>query len=409
MLSRLWADMPGGARHRLSPPADAQHEIHAMTSTDRTGLDLSRHLNSGLQKIAAAHGVDAVLQATTTAAHELADSFGVCAVPIDHAHCVISTLEYGSVTTPDGTSPLQRLITSAAATGETIVQHRPAMEIELATGQRFLAETLLTVPLGAESGYLGLAFFWRDGMSPSAAQLTLLPALAWTTCLALRSQQQESKLNECRREQSSQIAELHHRCRNQLATVRSIIRRSSQTAESLDEFASHMEARIGALARTLGALNIDQAAGPELEDLIRVELTAAAVRDDQFVISGPSLRLTPRAAETMALTLHELTTNAVKFGAFTSPGGHLAVSWTIDNTPNPTLRWRWVESNVRVAQTAPRRRGFGRELIERLLPYELGAATRYTMADDGVVCEIDLPLNEHTTATREPTSFRSSP
>lgn len=363
---------------------------------DSPDFDLSRRLNSGLKRIASAHGIEAVLLATAAAAQELANAAGLCAVPAHETHSVIATPGRSSVSTLAGDSALQRLITGAVAGGEAIMQHRPHMEVELPSGQRLQAETLLTVPIGADSGYLGLAFFWRDGLTPTAAQLTLLPGLAWTSCLALRAQQHENQLLESRIEQRSQIAEIEHRARNVLATVRSIIRRSGQTAESPEDFASHLEARISALARTQGALIIDQHSGPELEDLIRTELTANAVRDNQFSIAGPSWRMARRAAETMALTLHELTTNALKFGAFTVPDGRLSVSWDIDATPASILHWRWVESNVSIAQTA-RRRGFGRELIEHVLPYELGATTRYTLNDGGAQCEIDLPINERTT------------
>jgi len=398
MLSRLVAELPGGA-YRIRASAEAQPESRAMTSADSPDLDLSRRLNSGLRRIASARGIDAVFLATATAAQELANAAGVCAVPADRSHCVIATSGKGSVSTLDPSSSLQQLVTGAAAAGETIVQHRPLMEVELPSGQRFLAETLLTVPVSTDSGYLGLAFFWRDGLTPSAAELTLLPGLAWTTCLALKSQRHENQLQHARIEQRSQIAEIEHRARNLLATIRSIVRRSGQTAESPDEFASHLEARISALARTQGALLIDQQSGPELEDLIRAELTANAVRENQFIITGPSWRLAPRAAETMALTLHELTMNALKFGAFTRPDGRVEVSWTIESSPAPTLRWRWTESNVRSAPASAHRRGFGMELIERVLPYELGAVTRYSIADGGAHCEIDLPINERTAVT----------
>jgi two-component system CheB/CheR fusion protein len=395
MLSRLRAGLPGGA-FAISPVADDEPTIRVMTSADSLDLDLSRRFNSGLKRIASAHGVDEVLLATTTAARELANAAGLCAMPSDHSHWVISTAEYGSLSMPNGSSPLQRLIATAIEGGEAIVQHRPSMEVELPSGRRFLAETVLTVPVGAESGYVSLAFFWRDGFTPTAAQLALLPGLAWTTCLALRAQRQDGTLRESRIEQQAQIAAIQHRARNLLATVRSIIRRSGQAAESPEEFASHLEARISALARTQGALTIDHQSGPELEDLIRAELTANAIRDSQFAIAGPSWRLPARAAETIALTLHELTTNALKFGAFTVPDGRLSVSWSIETTPVPTLRWRWIESNVSITQTAPRRRGFGSELVERLLPYELGAVTRYTIADDGARVEVDLPIDERT-------------
>ncbi len=393
MLSRLVADLPGGA-YRFPPLADVQPEIRVMTSVDSPDLDLARRLNSGLRRVASARGVDAILLATTAAARELANTAGLCAVSTDQSHCVISTPSHASVCTLDGDSSLQQLVRDAAAQGETIVQHRPFLEVQLASGQRLLAETLLTVPTSDDSGYQGLAFFWRDGLMPTAAQLTLLSGLAWTCCLALRSHQQESNVHELRIEQRSQLAEIEHRARNLLATVRSIIRRSGQTGES--EFASHLEARISALARAQGALLIDQRSGPELEDLIRAELTANAIRDSQVVIAGPSWRLAPQVAETMALTLHELTMNALKFGAFATPEGRLEVRWSIEGSPTPHLRWRWIESNVPIVQTTPRRRGFGMELIERVLPYELGAITRYTIADGGAYCEIDLPINERT-------------
>ncbi len=371
-----------------------------MSPAQNPDLAISGRLNRGLRSIASAKGSDAVLLATRDAAHALAQSAGVCAVPNDRSYCVIATGEDG-VSTLSRDSAMERLVASAADSGETIVQHRPNLEVELPTGRRLLAETLLTVPLGAQSGFLGLTFFWRDGMRPSTEQLALLPGLAWTSCLALRTQQQEEELRECRAQHRSQLLELQHRARNVLAAVRSIIRRSGTLTESQEDFASHLEARISALARTQGALIIDQQTGPELEDLVRAELTANAIPDSQVNITGPSLRLSSRAAEALALTLHELTTNALKFGALTQPEGRLDVTWSIASTPEPSLRWRWIESNIRVAQPNPARRGFGRELIERVLPYELGAVSRYTIGPDGARCEIELPINERTTARME--------
>jgi two-component sensor histidine kinase len=295
---------------------------------------------------------------------------------------------------------LQRLVAAAAQGQEAIVHYRPSMEVELPSG-RLRAETLFTVPLGSESGYMGLAFFWRDGTTPTTEQLALLPGLAWTSCLALRTQQETAELERVHAEQRSEVAEIQHRARNVLALVRSIIRRSGHSADSPEDFSFHMEGRISALARTQGALSIDGKVGPELEDLIRAELTANAVRDHQFTIVGPSLRLAPRAAETIALALHELTTNALKFGALTQPTGRIAVNWSITSAPAREARWSWVESDVPSAQTATLRRGFGRELIENVLPYELGATTRFTIAPEGLRCEIDLPINERTTATVE--------
>lgn len=397
MLSRLVAEPLKGA-YRTRFTADAPHEIPVMTSADSVDLDFSRRLNRGLQRIASATGIEAVLLATARMAHELTDAAGLCAVANDVSDGVIVTVEDSTVTILNSDSPLQRLVVAAAQGSEAIVQYRPLMEVELSGGRRLLAETLLSVPLGQQSGFAGLAFFWGNRATPRAEQLALLPGIAWTSCLALRSQQDSAALEHGRVEQRSQLVEFQHRVRNVLALVRSIIRQSGQLAESSEDFASHMEGRISAVARTQGALIIDGHSGPELEDLVRAELTANAVRDHQFTITGPSFRLSQRAAETIALTLHELATNALKFGALTTPTGSIAVSWSIASTPPSTVRWSWVESNVRIMQTAPQRRGFGRELIEHVLPYELGAETRFAIEPGGLRCEIDLPINERTTA-----------
>lgn len=372
-----------------------------MTSVDNTDLEFTRRLSRGLKRIASAQGRNDVLLATADAAHELAQAAGLCTVSNDHSHCLIATVEDAKVITLEGDSALQRLVASAADAQEATLQHRPRMEVELPDGRRFLAETLLTVPLGPEPGYIALGFFWHNDVTATTQQLALLPALAWTGCLALQSQQRAAELRESREQQRSQKMELQRRSRNVLALLRSIIRRSGATAESPEDFAFHLEARISALARTQGALTIDGHGGPELEDLVRAELIANAVRERQFAITGPSLRLAPRAAESMALTLHELTTNALKFGALTTPNGHIAVSWSVEAEPTARMRWRWIESGVSVPEAPSQRRGFGRELIERVLPYELGATTAFTISPEGVRCDIDLPLNERTTAVEE--------
>jgi two-component system CheB/CheR fusion protein len=126
-------------------------------------------------------------------------------------------------------------------------------------------------------------------------------------------------------------------------------------------------------------------------------MAANAVRENQFHLTGPSVRLSIRGAETMALTLHELTTNALKFGALTTDDGHIAVTWYVDESTEPGwLRWHWVETGVSMAATTPPRRGFGQELIERVLPYELDARTRFAFAPGGLLCDIALPINERT-------------
>ena len=123
----------------------------------------------------------------------------------------------------------------------------------------------------------------------------------------------------------------------------------------------------------------------ELEELIRDELTAVAVGKDQYVVEGPPLRLKREAAEALSLALHELTTNAVKYSALSEPAGRVAVTWRVMNTgKGPRLSLEWRETGVRAIDARPARSGFGRELIERGLPYELGAETSIEFRRGGI-------------------------
>jgi two-component system CheB/CheR fusion protein len=194
------------------------------------------------------------------------------------------------------------------------------------------------------------------------------------------------------------MAELQHRVKNILAVVRSITARTLEASEGLDDFAAHFDGRLSALARAQGALARQAGAALELDEIVREELLTHAAREgERITIEGPQVRLNQIAAETFALVVHELATNAVKYGALASPSGRISVSWRVEGaTPNATLRFEWREYGVAVMNTRPVRVGFGRDLIERGLPYDLpGAATSLTFAPGGLQCVIELPMNKY--------------
>lgn len=359
-----------------------------------------QRLSGGLQLMASAQNRNAVLATATSLAHELTHADGLCALPKEHSHILFAIRGDPEVRSLRNGASMQQLVRSAGEGGGAVVRHDPAMELDLSTGKLFRAESSLIVPLRLASPYVAIGFFWRAGRSPPVEHLPLLATLAWATSFALHARQNDEELQRSREQQRTHTLELQHRVRNVLALVRSIIRRSSYAGEAAEDFSSHLEARVSALARTQGSLSMGGSAGSDLEDLLRAEFAANAVREAQFSIDGPPLRFSVRAAETMALTLHELTMNALKFGALADSTGHISVDWSIDDdsTAPPRLHWRWRESGVGIIALTPQRRGFGQELIERVLPYELGARTNLTFAPGGVRCEIELPLNERTTS-----------
>lgn len=184
--------------------------------------------------------------------------------------------------------------------------------------------------------------------------------------------------------------EYRHRVRNMLAVTRSIIRRSARTADTVEDYAMHLDGRLGVLARVEAMVTLDPGAGLDLEFLIGEEMTAQSVQENsRLTIQGGVVRLRGRTAELMAFAVHELATNAVKFGSLGPAGGRLAVTWAVDPGTG-ALRFRWQEDGT--PQILARGPGFGTELLARVLPYELGAKTGITLTGTGLQCTIDLPL-----------------
>jgi two-component sensor histidine kinase len=192
------------------------------------------------------------------------------------------------------------------------------------------------------------------------------------------------------------LAELQHRVRNTLSVVRSIARRTAATSETTDDFAMHLDGRINAFARVQGAVTRDPDAGIDLEMLVAEGLLAVGAHEGEQVkgIRGPKVWLQPKAAETIALAIHELSTNALKYGALCAENGRIAVGWDYEGTDGQTrLVLRWIESGVRLSGERPERHGFGTELIERTIAYDLGGDATLEFDRDGLRCTISLPRN----------------
>jgi two-component system CheB/CheR fusion protein len=191
---------------------------------------------------------------------------------------------------------------------------------------------------------------------------------------------------------------LQHRVRNSLGTVRSIARRTAAASTDLEDYAAHLDGRIGAFARIQAAVTRDPTAGLDLAQLIADELLAHSAREDErLLVDGPEVRLQPKPAETLALAVHELATNAMKFGALSVPDGRIAVTWRAEDRDGaPWLILDWVEEGV--PDPMQSRRGFGTELLEQTLPYELKAEVSLVFDPNGMRCTIALPMSAQTMA-----------
>lgn len=197
------------------------------------------------------------------------------------------------------------------------------------------------------------------------------------------------------------LAELQHRTRNLLSVVQALARQTLRSSKTVREFAVEFENRLSALSRVQGLLARSDYRSVDLGSIVTAELAAhGADGGAKAVVEGPPVQLPPTSAQALALALHELATNAVKYGALGQPEGRLRVKWWIEDAAARHVQLDWQESGVRMPEGGvPGRYGFGRELIERALPYQLDARTRLEFGEDGVRCSIAAPIAPEQEAT----------
>jgi len=188
------------------------------------------------------------------------------------------------------------------------------------------------------------------------------------------------------------VRELHHRVKNTLATVQAIMGSTARAVHNIEEFKSALFGRIQSLSKT-HLLLADDPRAVNFDHILRSELDAF---DDgskkRIVLSGPDVPLTSQVALSLGMAIHELTTNAAKFGALSVFGGKVEVTWsvTIDATRR-TLAFDWVESGgPPVVQ--PLRQGFGSRLLAFVLPGQIQAKTQIDYAPQGIRIHCALPL-----------------
>ncbi len=189
------------------------------------------------------------------------------------------------------------------------------------------------------------------------------------------------------------IDELNHRVKNTLATVQSISAQTLRTAETKEDARDALEMRLLALSRAHDVLTRESWDGADLGEVVERALEPYQNSgESRFQIEGPHVRVTPRMSLALAMALHELATNAVKYGALSNKAGMIEVSWKVQNgAAPPRLTLRWIEVGGPPV-VAPRRRGFGSRLIERSLANDLDGHVDIAFAPTGVVCTVDAPI-----------------
>jgi two-component sensor histidine kinase len=269
-----------------------------------------------------------------------------------------------------------------------------AAEIAAFAGVALIKNARLTGALGVHSATHRV---W------TAHDLALTREVAQCVWWAAERASAEAALAQNQARMVLMVAELQHRTRNLIAVVRSIISHTLAACSSPDEFELRIDDRLGALSRVQGLLSRAEQEPITIGLLVRIELDALGpdVSRERADIAGPEVRLRSSIVQTLALALHELAINARKYGALSTQQGRLRIAWKVERRRNaPWLVFSWVEDNGRRAAGPPGPEGYGRELIERALPYSHGAETGYQLDETGLRCSIALPLGTDTRQER---------
>lgn len=187
------------------------------------------------------------------------------------------------------------------------------------------------------------------------------------------------------------VNEMNHRVKNSLATIQAIAAQSFNGAHPLPQAQEAFTNRLVALAEAHDLLTRENWDGADLHEVTE-RLAALHGGPARFELSGPAVRLSPKTALSLSMALHELATNAIKYGALSVPGGRVRIDWDFAEGPGAErLNLTWTESGGPPV-ISPTARGFGSRLIERGLAAELSGSATIAFLPDGVVCRIQALL-----------------
>ena len=189
------------------------------------------------------------------------------------------------------------------------------------------------------------------------------------------------------------LAELNHRSNNLLTVIQAIARQTANTADP-KTFADRLSQRIGGIAASNNLLVSGKWQGVEVERLIDSQLSPFVDLGARVVLDGPPLRLTPAAAQALGMALHELATNAVKYGALANERGKIRIHWLVTGISEaPEFRMTWAELGGPPVP-APQRTGFGRTVMERMIAGTLGGTAALAFAPAGIVWTFACPSRQ---------------
>jgi two-component sensor histidine kinase len=310
---------------------------------------------------------------------------GVRETPLNRSICLSAMLRPGLTIVPDLTED-PRFAANPLVTGDPHL--------------RFYAGAVLRTPDGLPLGALCVLDHVPGGLTGDQAfTLTTLAQQVMSQLELRRAIAERDDVLEGNRRveqrQSLLVRELHHRVKNTLATVQAIVGATGRSTGSFDEFYRSFSDRIASLARTHGLLTEDYWQTAPLREIALNELKPfAESRQPRYMLLGPPVELAADLAVPVGMALHELTTNAVRYGALSVPEGYVELRWGVGEVKGVRkLHFDWTEyGGPPVAE--PQRQGFGSTLLQRVLPMQCNAEVEVRYDQAGLRFRMDAPLIE---------------
>ena len=308
-------------------------------------------------------------------------------VLVEHANDIVATLDLDLRFTSVNPA-IERILGFAPAevVGRSLWRHVPPEQF------RIHAEMLKQKLQGAPSTQYEFEVLTKVGVRRTLEVNSKLIADATGKPVAIHAIARDITERKEAKRAEAQIAELDHRVKNVLATVIAVSERTREGHTSMDDFLSAFDGRIRSMADVHALLSSGRWQGVNLTQLVRQELAPCAAALNTMV-EGPDIVLAADAAQPVEFVLHELATNAAKYGALSRPKGHVSVQWhQRANARVPealVLDWKETGGPPVPPLISP---GYGTTVIKELIPYELGGVVDLVFAAEGVRCRLEIPL-----------------
>jgi two-component sensor histidine kinase len=301
---------------------------------------------------------------------------GVRETPLDASICAHAILQPGLFVVPDTTQD-PRFACNPLVTGEPHL--------------RFYAGALLETPEGLPLGTVCVLDYKPRELTEE--QAFTLRALARQVMAQLELRRTLAQYEQAQEQQQLLIRELHHRVKNTLATVQAIMGSTVRASSSMEEFQHAFIGRIASLAKTHSLLTEERWQAVPFHELICLELEPYDDAAGQRIkMRGPQVDLLPQLAVPLGMAIHEMTTNAVKYGSLSEFGGVVEVTWDLlPEGSQRELQLEWVERNGPLVEM-PTRKGFGSRLLERVLMTQIHADVTTEYRPEGLQIRVLVPL-----------------